>query len=803
MNRNKSSNTHKKLTCYHCGLEMTESETVWFDGKPFCCNGCKTVYEILNQNQLTQYYTINENPGIKTDDIDEGIKQKYAYLDNPDIEKKLLEFDDSNTKIVNFYIPNIHCSSCIWVLEHLDKLNPAIKHSEVNFPTKNVRITYDGSQISLRQVVEILASIAYPPLISLEDLNKDKKHSNKKLLYQLAIAGFAFGNIMLMSLPEYIQGEGFWIAKFAPLFRWLSLGLSIPVVFYSARDYFESAIKGLRQKIVNVDILIALGITVLFLRSSYEVITGTGQGYFDSLTGLVFFLLLGKYFQRITYDYLSFERDYKSYFPIAVTKIVEGKEEIVEIKDLKPGDRFIIRNEEIIPVDGILMKHPALIDYSFVTGESLPVEKQVGDQLLAGGKQIGGYIEVEAINDVDNSYLTKLWSREAFQNPNAGNIKNLTDQISKHFTFIILSIAFVAGTYWWLTAGFGKAVWVVTAVLIVACPCALALSAPFAFGNILRHFGYRHLYLKNAQVVESLSKTDSIVFDKTGTLTLQEKYQVQYDGQDLNPEQKSIIKTMVKASNHPLSRLIYEFFKEEPLTELDNVEEITGQGIKARKGKDEFKIGSATFTGASRTGQGTRVWVSINNQIIGKFVFEAHYRKGVANLFNRLRQRYKLYILSGDNDAEKPVLEKLLPAGTTYRFNQSVHDKMDFIQDLQAQGKSVMMIGDGLNDAGALQQADVGIAISENTNVFTPSSDGILKADKLLQLPDFLQVARQTKRIIYVSFIIAFFYNIIGLSFAVTNHLTPIVAAILMPISSISIVVFVTVLTNWIVRKIK
>ena len=803
MNQNKLSNHQQKLTCYHCGLEMSESEAVWFDDKPFCCNGCKTVYEILNQNKLSQYYTINENPGIKTDQIDEGIKQKYAYLDEPEIEKKLLEFDDGNIKIVNFYIPNIHCSSCIWVLEHLDKLNPDINHSEVNFPTKNVRITYNGSKISLREVVEILASIAYPPLISLEDLNQDKKKSDKKLLYQLAIAGFAFGNIMLMSLPEYIQKEGFWIEKFAPLFRWIMLGLSVPVVFYSARDYFESAIKGLFQKIVNVDILIALGVTVLFLRSSYEVLTGTGQGYFDSLTGLVFFLLLGKYFQRITYDYLSFERDYKSYFPIAVTKIADGKEEIVEIKDLKPGDRFIIRNEEIIPVDGILMKNPALIDYSFVTGESLPVEKQVGDQLLAGGKQIGGYIEVEAINDVDNSYLTKLWSREAFQNPEARNIKNLTDQISKYFTYIILSIALLVGLYWWIATGFGTAIWVITAVLIVACPCALALSAPFAFGNILRQFGYRHLYLKNAQVVETLSKIDTIVFDKTGTLTLQEKYKVQYEGQNLSDEQKSVIKTMVKTSNHPLSRLIYDNLKDVPLTEVNNVEEKTGQGIIARAHEHIYKIGSSALANTSSSGYGTLVWVVVDNLIIGKFVFKAHYRKGLKDLFNKLQSRYKLYILSGDNDTEKPVLEKLLPTDTTYFFNQSVHDKMDFVQDLQKQGKSVMMIGDGLNDAGALQQADVGIAISENTNVFTPSSDGILKAEKLLQLPDFLQVSRQTKRIIYTSFAIAFVYNLIGLGFAVTNYLTPIVAAILMPISSISIVIFVTVLTNWIVRKMK
>ncbi len=792
----------EKLTCYHCGLEMTEAETVWFDGKPFCCNGCKTVYEILNKNSLTQYYTINDTPGVKTENIDESIKQKYAYLDKPEIEKKLLEFDDGQTKVVNFYIPNIHCSSCIWVLENLDRLNEHISHSEVNFPTKNVRITYKGDKISLREIVEILASIAYPPLISLDDLDKDKQKSSKKLLYQLAIAGFAFGNIMLMALPEYIQSEGYWIERFAPLFRWIMLGLSIPVVLYSARDYYESAIKGLMQKIVNVDILIALGVTVLFLRSTYEVVTGTGTGYFDSLTGLVFFLLLGKYFQRITYDYLSFERDYKSYFPIAVTKIADNQEEIIEIKDIVPGDRLLIRNEEIIPVDGILMKNKALIDYSFVTGESLPVEKQVGDQLLAGGKQIGGFIEIEAISDVDNSYLTKLWSREAFTDDKIVNIKSLTDKISQYFTYVILSIALVAGLYWFARHDISTAIWVMTAVLIVACPCALALSAPFAFGNVLRKFGYHQFYLKNAQVIEALSKVNTLVFDKTGTLTSQEKYKIVFQGENLDDNLKAIVKNMSKSSNHPLSRLIYNYIKTNRNVTFDQVEEITGKGIQATIQNVTYKLGSASLVGIDSSDISTEVYFSKNNQIIGKFIFTAQYREGISGLFKKLKKNYTLYILSGDNDSEKPVLEKLLPDGVEYYFNQSVHDKMDFIQDLQKNNRIVMMIGDGLNDAGALQQADVGIAVSENTNVFTPSSDGILKAEKLIFLDRFLSISKKTKQIIYSSFIIAFIYNIIGLSFAVSNNLTPIVAAILMPISSISIVIYVTLLTNLLFKSL-
>ena len=791
------------MVCYHCGLEMTEAETVWFDDKPFCCNGCKTVYEILNKNQLSQYYKINETPGIKTDGIDESIKQKYAYLDNEEIEKKLLEFDDGDTKVVSFYIPNIHCSSCIWVLENLDRLNPAISHSEVNFPAKSVRITYKGDKIRLREIVELLASIAYPPLISLDDLEKDKKKSNKKLIYQLGIAGFAFGNVMLMALPEYIQGEGFWIEKFKPMFGWMMFALSLPVVFYSARDYFESAIKGLKQRIVNVDILIALGITVLFLRSTYEIVTKTGPGYFDSLTGLVFFLLLGKYFQRITYDYLSFERDYKSYFPIAVTKIKEGQEEIVEIKDIEPGDRLLIRNEEIIPVDAILMKNNALIDYSFVTGESLPVEKQIGDQVLAGGKQKGGFIEIEAVSDVDNSYLTKLWSREAFAGKTEKNIKNLTDKISKYFTFVILSIALIAGLYWLYRHDFPTAIWVITAVLIVACPCALSLSAPFALGNILRKFGNFQLYLKNAEVIENMAHVDSLVFDKTGTLTEQEKYRVKYTGEELDEKEKAVIKSMTRSSNHPLSRLIYAFMEGGASIIPGNIEEIPGKGIKASMENKEFKLGSAEFAGVAKKGKTTEVYFAVNGKLKGVFEFEAKYREGIGDLFKRLGEKYDLYILSGDNENEKPVLEALLPAQVKYHFNQSVHDKMDFIQKLQDKGKKVLMIGDGLNDAGALQQADVGIAVSENTNIFTPSSDGILKADKLIFFDRFLKISKQTLQIVYISFIIAFIYNVIGLGFAVSNNLTPIVAAILMPLSSISIVIFVTILTNFASNELK
>ena len=399
-----------KIDCFHCGAEC-DSKSISFDDKPFCCNGCKTVYEILNANELSCYYDFEQSPGK----IPEEIKGKYNYLDNIKIVENLYDFIDEEISVITFYIPHIHCSSCIWVLENLDKLNKAIVSGIVNFPKKEIRITFNNTNVSLRQVVELLSSIGYDPYISLEDTSTTKHKKNRSLIYKLGVAGFAFGNIMLLSFPEYFQANEFWLERYKPLFRNLIFLMSFPVVFYSANEYFISAYKGLKHNILNIDVPIALGISVLFIRSAVEIIFDLGQGYFDSLAGFVFFLLLGKIFQQQTYSYMSFERDYKSYFPIAVTKIDKNHSETsISIYDIDEGDRLLIRNEELIPVDGILINGNAQIDYSFVTGESLPVSKTSGDKLFAGGKQLSGAIEMEVLQTVSQSYLTQLWSNDVF-----------------------------------------------------------------------------------------------------------------------------------------------------------------------------------------------------------------------------------------------------------------------------------------------------------------------------------------------------------------------------------------------------
>ena len=787
-----------KKNCFHCGTECNIHK-IEFDNKLFCCNGCKTVFEILNQNELTCYYDLEKTPGT----IPSEIKGKYNYLDNENIAAKIVEFNDGQTSVVNFFVPSIHCSSCIWVLENLQKLNQGIKVAMVNFPKKEVRITYKNTQISMREVVELITSIGYEPYISLEDDDRKLTKINRTLIYQVAVAGFAFGNIMLLSFPEYFEMDEYWLNRFKPFFRGLMFVFSIPVLLYSARDYLLSAYKGLRHNILNIDVPISLGILVLFARSCYEIFSQTGQGYFDSLTGLVFFLLLGKVFQQKTYSFLSFERDYKSYFPIAITKINRDKtEENIAVHDIKKGDRLLIRNEEIIPVDGILLNGNALLDYSFVTGESMPVIKKSGNKVFAGGKQTNGAIEMEVLQTIAQSYLTQLWSNDVFQKDVSKNIKSITDSISKHFTIVILSIALIAGVYWF-TVDQSVAFQVVSAILIVACPCALALSAPFALGNMIRIFGKEKFYLKNTNVIEAISKIDTIVFDKTGTITTNESSQIKYEGAVLTIPELSRIKALLRASNHPLSRMLYEELVVEETMDVTAFEEILGKGIEGTVEGSKIRLGSGNFVGSDDEAKNqTKIYVLINGMIKGKFIFQNTYREGLGKVFNELYERAEVLILSGDNEGEKLHLEELLPSHSTVLFNQKPEDKLEFIKKLQVEEKSIMMLGDGLNDAGALAQSNVGVAISENINVFSPACDGILDAKVFKKIPVFITLTHKTMSIIKISFIISFLYNIVGLLFAVSGNLSPIVAAILMPISSISVVLFVTISTNFIAKKL-
>lgn len=788
-----------QLICYHCGDECPD-DLIHIDEKIFCCNGCKTVYEILNQNNLCDYYTIDKNPGITQK---KQIKRNYDYLQDEDLIKKLLDFSNDKLSKVTFSIPQMHCSSCIWILENLNKLDTGIINSQVNFLQKKLSINFNNKSTSLKSIVELLDLIGYEPDLNLDDTSKVINNEYKKLYYKIGIAGFAFGNIMLLSFPEYLSIGTNELPELKRIFAYINILLVLPVFFYSSADYFISSWKGLKKKIINIDVPIALGIFVLLIRSIIDIIFMNGAGYLDSLAGLIFFLLIGRLFQNKTYDSLNFERNYKSYFPISVTIKKNSTETTIPIEKLSVGNRIIVRNNELIPADSILIKGEANIDYSFVTGESTPIAKYNGEEIFAGGRQIGSAVELETIKEVSQSYLTQLWNSKAFNKDNEPKIVTLANSISKHFTISVLLIAFAASLYWYINDP-SLIFDAFTAVLIVACPCALALSTPFTMGNTLRIFGKNKFYLKNTDTIEKLASIDTIILDKTGTITENGLSDVKFIGSNLTEEELSQIKSTVRNSSHPLSIAIYKSLVSASLQKVDYFDEEPGKGITAVVNGSEIKVGSSELINDKKNkteNDNTKVYVSINRNIKGYFSISNKYREGLKKIISDLDKDYGIKLLSGDNESEKVKLQEYFGDNKELYFNQSPHDKLNFVTSLQKNGKKVLMIGDGLNDAGALKQSDIGISISDDINNFSPACDGILDSKTFSRLSDFISFSKKSKNIIILSFVLSFIYNLIGLYFAVQGSLSPLTAAILMPLSSISVVVFTTVSVNLSARK--
>jgi len=820
-----------RVACQHCGTPCEPAATEALGGA-FCCAGCRTVYELLHESGLGQFYSLQNTPGSRIQSA--SSIDRYRYLDEPSVRERLVDYADERVVRITLRLPAIHCVACVWLLENLFRLREGLGSSRVDFGRRELALSLDPQVVSLGEVAALLDSLGYPPDLTLADLDhRPKRPVARRLWLQIGVAGFAFGNTMLFSLPSYFGLDSASGPTFRTLVGWLSLALSLPVVGFSALDYWRTSWNSLRLRRLTMEVPIAVGIAALFLQSAAEVVSGHGEGYFDSLAGLLFFLLCGRLFQQKTYDRLSFDRDYTAFFPLSVIRLIRSPAEVasentktpspgeerVALAQLHVGDHLRLRNGELIPADARLVQGAAVVDYSFVTGESEPVTRSPGELLYAGGRQVGGAIEVEMVKPVSESYLASLWNQDAFRKEKDDTFNTLTNRTSRRFTWIILALAVGAVLFWsvWNPA---KALRSFTGILIVACPCALALAAPVTLGAAMRILGRRRIYLRNAEVIEALARVDTVVFDKTGTLTTPHAGEVMFQGDPLSPAEAAFIGAVTRQSTHPLSIRIAAWLGERfpshpdgpPVTEF---REQAGAGVEGVVKGCRIAVGSGAWIQAHANGttqptasensgflaSGSSVQVALNGIRRGGFVLSGTLRPETEQLLRRLAPDYETALLSGDHARDRERFARLFAPGAALHFNQTPGDKLEFIRGLQSSGRAVMMVGDGLNDAGALRQSDVGVAVVEQVGAFSPASDVILDASRVIRTAELLRFARRAVLVVRLSFGVSALYNVIGLSIAASGNLSPVVCAILMPLSSVSVVAFAVGLTHGFARS--
>lgn len=771
----------EKLVCAHCGLPARPE--IEENGNYFCCHGCKTAHSFL-QSEPSCELPEPAAPRSATE---------LAWLDTPGVLDKWKVRSRGDAITIRLKLPGIHCASCVQVLERLYIRKEGILQSQVQFLRKEIEITFIPDVLPFSGLVSWLDSLGYRPELSdpSADQQSRKRLSESTLLtMRMAVAGFCAGNIMLLSFPEYL---GLQDDSYRHFFGWLNLALALPAFIFSGWGYLKAVWLGITQRILNLDVPIGVAMLATLSLSLYEIITQTGAGYFDSLIGLIFFLLIGRWVQNRTFEFLSFERDFRSYFPLSITRMDQGKEQSILSSDIKAGDILKIHHGEIIPCDGSLLEGEALVDYSFVTGESRPEEISAQGDLLAGGRQTSGSFLMKANQEMSRSQLVTLWNNPIFRKDAKPGLKTFADQVAYYFTPAVMLLA-IGVAITWLFFDPSVSLRAFVSILIVACPCTLQLAYPMALSNTMRLFGKEGFFLKNTEVVESLALTDTLVFDKTGTLSDRLGVQVTYTGMELSDREKTALASILAGSTHPLSRAVLGNLEKFRLRDgIRMFREEKGMGVKGLWEDVQVEAGSARFVmhqpGPEAEAEGSLIYVRINEAFKGYFNVRSAPLPFVSNMIHKLGRLYRMHMLSGDHAKGQSYWESLFRKyDGTARFAQSPEDKLTCISSLQYEGHTVAMVGDGLNDAGALRKSDVGIAIASDAHQFTPGSDAILLAGKLAQLPGYLKMSRLTMQVVRFCFWVSLVYNTVGLSFAVFGKLEPVVAAILMPVSSISVV---------------
>ena len=795
-------------SCYHCGLPVEQSgsftENVAGEEREFCCFGCQTVCQTIHNAGLQSFY--QKTPEGKTLAPPPEAPSELKSYDLDEVQSDYVDtLDDVRT--IHLLVEGIHCAACVWLIELSLAKQQGVIAAEVNLTSKRLRLKWDNSVTALSVILHALGQIGYAAIpFDPETAEGILARKHRSLLYRMAFAGFAMMNLMWISIALYSGADQ---GEFRNWFHWISFLIATPTLLYAGYPFLRNGWLGLRRRYLTMDLPIAIGATATYCYSTYVTATGSvsGEVYFDTVVNFLFVILVGRYLEAISKrEALSATRRLLELQPKLATVINDGQPKVVPIRSVKIGDLLLVKPGEKIPVDGVLVDGQSAVDESMLTGESLPVVKKLEDTVVAGSINGEGAFTVQAQQVLRNTALAKIVSLMEDAQASKAPIQCTADRIVPWFVVVTLSLAVITFIYWY-QFDFEKALLAATSVLIITCPCAFGLATPMSVAVATGVGANNGILIKQGAALELLSQVTHFVFDKTGTLTEGKLRVVTIETTPEISDDKllSMAASIEQRSEHGIAKAITEVASERGLDTLPITDFLSspGQGVQAQFEKQHVIVGTQSWLSEQGI-QGTEHW----NQRVSEleqqgisciFVAIEGVMSGLIGLADQLRsdaqamvanlqqQDITVTVLSGDRKSVVKAITASL--GDVERQAEVLpKDKADVVKKLQQQGAIVAMVGDGVNDAPALIQADVGIALASGTDVSIESADIVLSHNELHKVSEAKQLASRTLRTIRQNIVLSITYNIIMVPLAMMSLVSPLVAALTMPISSLLVI---------------
>jgi P-type Cu2+ transporter len=780
--------------CHYCALPVPPVRRTR-SGPSFCCSGCEAVHRAIEASGLSSYYKRRDQLPLPAND---DRTDDFAELDNESLRQQISEVRPNGLLETKLYVDGVHCAACLWLIEKALKDQPGVVSARLHFAKKCLRLVWQPNATQLSRLAVRLASLGYVPRAKRESHQDVQTRRNRDLLVRIGVAGAIAGNVMLMALALYAGLFSSMEAEFIQFFRIASLLLSLPAVTYAAWPFYRGAWSGLRAGMLHMDLPIALGIVGAFSSSTLRVVLGHGEVYFDSVTALIFLLLIGRYIQQQQQTAIASKQDIlHSLAPPTTLRLQGDHEERVSTAQLRVGDRIRVPAGQKIPVDGVVEGGRSSVDASLLTGEPLPVTVQVGDAISGGAVNLDQDLTARVTHELDESLVGRIAEMVGRLSQERTPVVNLANRIAGGFVLVVLGLAALTFALSW-NAGWSVAAEHAVAVLVVSCPCALGLATPMTVATGLYKASQRGILLRTGGALERLGRLGqaTFFFDKTGTLTQGLPTMVQFEGSGTH---QGLIRAAEAGLRHPIARALRQAFSEASEVPIEARHVQPGEGISGTTSGRSFHLGRPDFvrvhhiiseeleakSSAWESEGSTVLWLGVDGNVVNLMGLRDALKPDCrATLHRLLAEGHQVGILSGDQPrAVDRLVESLGIRPKVALGGLRPEDKVAVIRAAQERGP-VVMIGDGVNDAAALQAADIGIGVAGGAEASLASADIYFEAPGLHPVLEVVEGARRSYQVIRQNIGFSLAYNAVAIGFAMAGWVSPLVAALIMPISS-------------------